>query len=377
MENSNTICWYNSVDIFHGKRGNWYKKFESQPGFTNFRHMFGFFAANFSSTDRTNSIKLPIKTTLLPQCKLPKFEKVNTDFGVLCEQRARWLLDHAIKTNRKLAIMYSGGIDSTLVMVSLLKIATDEEIKNHTVCLLSNVSIAENKNFYDNYIIKKFPIQSSYQFYAFLGNDNYITVSGEGGDQLFGSAVIDGMFKSKGVEFIFGPPKTEEIVNIFNTKIRDLKVSEKITEVLDKLVKNAEIEINNVYQYFWWINFAMKWQSVYARTIAYTDKRFQGTIKPEDNYFIFFSPEDMQLWVMNNTDKLIRDSWASYKYISKDIIYEFNKDTEYRDNKVKVPSLQNIVATKPIAKCLGSDMKFYNDDYPSPEIIWDPNNDFI
>lgn len=374
MENSD-ILWYNSVDMFHSTRGNNYKDYENLPGFKNFRHMFGFFSANFSTTDRTGVIVPPVKTTLLDQCKMPEFIKVDYNFSELCDKRARQLLDHAKNTNRKLVFLYSGGIDSTLMVVSLLKIATEEELKNNIVLLLSQYSISENPRFFEDHISKKFKLESSYNFHGFLGNDKYVVVNGEGGDQLFGSAVCGNLFKNKGAGLVFHEPTYDIMFQIFQEAIKDEVASEKIVTILTKLVKAAPIEINTVYHYFWWINFALKWQSVYVRSIAYTDVKYQNTISLEDNYFIFFNTPEMQLWSMNNTDKLVRDTWSSYKYICKDIIYDYNKDADYRDNKQKRGSLVSIVQTKPIAKAVGSNIEFYMDKYP--ENIWEMNNDFI
>ena len=102
MEDSN-IIWYNSIDMFHEARGKHFNEYKDLPGFSKFRHMFGFFAANFSLTDRTNSIVSPVKTTQLPQCALPEFKKVDYDFEELCNNRARQLLEYCETTNRKFA----------------------------------------------------------------------------------------------------------------------------------------------------------------------------------------------------------------------------------------------------------------------------------
>lgn len=373
MENSN-IIWYNSVDIFHLK-GSSYNRFKDLPGFDTFRHMFSFFAANFSTTDRLNCIRTPIKIDVIPACAMPSFRHISTSFDELCQIRARELLDHAKNTNRKLVIMYSGGIDSTLIVVSLLKIATEKELKENVIILLNQYSIAENKKFFHEHIIKKCKVESSYLFHAFLGNDKYVVVNGEGGDQLFGSAVSAGIFIDKGADYIFQQPTESIISEIFNSQMNDMVAAEKIANVLGKVIAAAPIPIETIYHYFWWINFALKWQSVYARTVAYVEPLYQSTVKPEQNYFIFFGPPEMQLWSMNNPDKLVKDNWASYKFHCKDIIYDYNKDADYRDNKLKMGSLISVVSTKPIAKALGNNWQFYNDKYP--ENIWDMENDFI
>jgi hypothetical protein len=376
MEDSN-IIWYNSIDMFHEARGRHYNEYKDLPGFSTFRHLFGFFAANFSFTDRTNTVISPVKTTLLPQCALPNFAKIDYDFEELCNNRARWLLDHCEKTNRKLVVMYSGGIDSTMIMVTLLKIATQKELNERVLVILNNMSICENPNFYNDHIIKRCNVDSSNKLGSFLGNNKYVVINGEGGDQLFGSAVNNYFFNatSRGSNYVFSEPTHDKIVASFDSWTNDIKATEKIIDLLDKVVAAAPIPITTVYHYFWWINFALKWQGVYARTPAYTHPRFQPTLKLEDNFFTFFHFPEAQLWAMNNTDKFIKDSWPSYKYIVKDVIYDYNKDEDYRDNKLKIGSLQHVIALMPLAKCVGTSGEFYYDKYPDG--IWEINNDFV
>lgn len=371
------MIWYNSIDIFHQHRGKFFNDYKDKPGFETFRHMFGFFAANFSLTDRTNAITTPVHTQLLPQCALPEFKKVDYDFEELCNNRARHLLLHCGMTNRKLVVMYSGGIDSTMIMVSLLKVATLQQLKEQVIVILNQQSIAENPNFYRNYIYSKLTTDSSNNLGAYLGNDKYLTINGEGGDQLFGSALNAYFFSApdKGPDFVFSEPTTEKVIDVFNKWSDDMEATTKIITALDKVVAASPIPITTMYHYFWWINFALKWQSVYARTAAYTTPRYQATLKFEENFTTFFHFPEVQLWAMNNTDKFIKDDWKTYKYHMKDIIYDFNKDADYRDNKLKVGSLQYVIALMPLAKCIDTNNKFYFDKYPAN--IWNMENDFV
>ena len=376
MEDSKVI-WYNSIDIFHENRGKYFNEFKDKPGFASFRHMFGFFAANFSLTDRTKTIAAPVATQLLPQCELPDFKKVDYDFAELCDNRAKQLLQYCENTNRKLVVMYSGGIDSTMILVALLKTTSLQKLKDNVIILLNKNSINENPNFYKNYIHGKLTCDSSNKLGAYLGNDKYLTINGEGGDQLFGSAINAYFFKApdKGPEFVFSEPTHEKVVKVFNSWTNDIEATEIIIRNLDKVVAASPTPINTMYHYFWWINFALKWQSVYVRTAAYTTPYYQPTLKLEENFTTFFHFPEVQLWAMNNTDKFIKNDWKSYKFTVKDIIYDFNKDADYRDNKLKVGSLQYVIALMPLAKCIDSNHKFYFDKYP--ETIWDDNNDFI
>ena len=379
------LAWYNSVDIFHkldartdmprATTGSNWDDYCNMPGHDTFKHLFNFFAFNMSITDRTGILQIPVKTVVLPECRMPEFQTVTYDYSELCEQRARFLLDHAIATNRKLVIMYSGGIDSTLILVSLLKISTLKELKNHVIVLLSDLSIQENPIFYKDYISKLFVMDSSYLLHNYLGNDRYVVVNGEGNDQLFGSAVADSISQIFGMDYVFSSYSTDKIIDIMQAKIPDRVALEKIVNNLNRLIAAAPIELPSIYHYFWWINFALKWQSVYMRSMAFTTPKYALSVKPLVNYFSFFITPEMQLWAMNNPHMLIKNTWASYKFHCKDIIYNFNRDADYRDNKVKVGSLAFLVNTKPIGKAIDSNDNLYYDNFP--EDIWNNNNDFI
>ena len=374
------LLWYNAVDIFHSTKGLYTHLFNKKPGFDSIRYVIQFFSPQISMMDRTETIKVPINSTILPFLKLPKFKNVNTNFEELCEKRARLLLDKAISTNRKLTIMYSGGIDSTLIMVSLLKVATDKELKENVIVLLTQASIFENENFFKNYIIKKCNIESAFDFTEFLGNNNYIFVTGETGDQLFGSMTIRNLYIKYGKDFLHGEASYEKIEKIFlNTSLLNENLNKnqvsKVILPLFKVIENAPVKITSVYHFFWWLNFTLKWQSVYTRTLAYTKPKYEKTLKMEDNYFAFFSDEEMQLWVMNNPDKLTKDDYKSYKYVMKDIICKFNKDEEYRKNKVKYGSLASVFMTRVPAKYIDNKMNFCRDNIT--ENIWNDDNSFV
>ena len=374
------LLWYSAVDIFHSTRGTHTHIFKNKPGFNYIRYVIQFFGSQISMMDRTETIKMPINCTILPFLKLPELKKVNTNFEELCEKRARLLLDKAITTNRKLTIMYSGGIDSTLIMVSLLKVATDKELKENVIVLLTQASIFENENLFKNYILKKCNIESTFDFTHFLGNNKYIVVTGETGDQLFGSMATRNFFIKYGKEFVFGEATYEKIQKIFlDTHLISEVLNEnevnKVISPLFKLVEKAPLKITSVYHFFWWLNFTLKWQSVYTRTLAYTKPKYEKTLKMEDNYFAFFSDEEMQLWVMNNPDKLIRDDYKSYKYIAKDIIYKFDKNEDYWKNKVKWGSLADVFMTRMPAKFIDDKINFGRGDIP--ESIWNNENSFV
>jgi hypothetical protein len=371
------ITFYNSVDLFHPEKSNMYNKFaEEVPGFNLFQYMFQVFSADVSIMDRTNSIKTPISSKIIDCCQLPEYDPAfSLDFAEVCQNRARWLLDHSKNTNRKIVVMYSGGVDSSLVLSSFIMAGTSEELKNNIIVLLTNTSINENPTFYRNQILRKFTLESGFAFQQFSGNPKYIIVSGEGSDQLFGSVAVHRHVLQRGIGIISATPTTDLMIELIDQQVKDQNKSGRIVEIFNRVVNSAPININTVIKYYWWLNFTLKWQNVYMRGVGYSAIKFRSTVKIEDNYFTFFHSPDFQKWVMCNSDQLIGETWASYKWKAKEVIYSVNPDANYRDNKVKFGSLGRIVQGKQLPKCIDSNGVFYDDAYPTD--CWNIQNDFI
>jgi uncharacterized protein YqkB len=66
-------------------------------------------------------------------------------------------------------------------------------------------------------------------------------------------------------------------------------------------------------------------------TSSYTKEQFDRNVS-------FFGTDDFQIWSMLNHDLKLKDTPQSYKYVMKDIIWDFDKNDSYYDNKVSEPS---------------------------------------
>lgn len=311
-------------------------------GIKKFSHFFKIFNHDVIIVDRTNVIKLPIVTeSLFP---LPIFRVFEKKYEDICNDRAREILKTAEIENLPIHVLYSGGIDSTLVLISLLKNSTEEQKKNITV-LLSQESISENPNFYKDHIQGKLKVAPSANFPYVLGND-VLFVTGEHNDQIFGSDVIGKLMKVYGDDVIKEPYSRNLFINFFNSLENNPEVNIFYVNLFEKLCAKAPIKIETNFHFLWWINFSLKWQSVFIRVLSYVSERNVSKITKKYtqlNYLTFYGTEEFQLWSMNNLDKRIKKEWSSYKWVCKDIIYAYTKDEDYRDNKTKVGSLSRIM----------------------------------
>ncbi len=343
------------------------------PGMRRFAHYFRIYDGSVP-VDRTGTIHLPIHTKIA--FPIPIFQSFTRTYEEICNDRAREILAHAESKNLPIRVLYSGGIDSTTVIVSLLKNATNEQKERITV-LLSEHSILENPNFFREHILGKLNFASSEHFRYLLGAEA-VFLSGEHNDQVFGSDIIGNFMKIVGPEYIHKPYNRQMFLKLFNVIAPDPENNEFLLTLFEQLGKNAPVPIETNYQLFWWINFAMKWHTVYFRQIVFTARRNAHRINKEyfeQYFFTFFNTEEFQLWSMNNPDKKMKDTWNTYKWVAKELIYEYTKDADYRDNKLKVGSLGSILR-------YSTAFNFIDDTYQlvhniPPEEFYAPDNSFV
>jgi hypothetical protein len=344
------------------------EKITEIPGSKAFSTYFQVFSKNLSAMDRTGVITIPLKTKILPHMVMPEYRIFKKTFEEICDDRIKFILKQIDSENKKLAVMYSGGIDSTLILCSLLKCATPEQLKN-TIVLLSDESIIENTKFYYDYVAKYFNCVSSYRFPYFLGKNEYLFLTGENADQVFGSQVNDDLTRNRPYEILFESleSKTGTIIDYFSDKLDNdtKKYAEPFFHLLKRLTDSSPVKIDNVYTFFWWINFTTKWQNVYTRILPYSMNI--STIRLEKNYTSFYCTEEFQLWSMNNTPNFLIEDYKDVKMAAKKYIVNVNGDQSYL-KKPKVGSLYTLMKRKNIGLMLDDNMNSIN-EWPSEELI--------
>lgn len=375
------IIAYNSVYYFDREFSHIYPKIKHMEDVKLFGGLFYLYARNMSINDRTGTIQIPLKTAVLKNCLLPEYKQLTKSFEEVCNDRAKELMAHAITTKRKLAVMWSGGVDSTLILTSLLKNCSDKEIRDYVVVLMSQESIVENPYFYDKFILPNFSLIPANNFAHIMGDDNYVYVTGEGNDQLFATLFVIEAYKvffnnENAHHETLDDDKMISFVK-YRTGFNETH-SAKLYYILKRLCAGAPVNIDTPYKFFWWNNFTLKWQNVYVRSMLFAHPINRNNIKLEDNYTTFFHTDDFQLWSMNTVEQYGRlnpnDSNKAYKEICKEIIYEFDKNLDYRLNKPKHGSFGKVIMSRHACNFVTEDIEFYNDiDFMDS---YNPNNDF-
>ena len=280
---------------------------------------------------------------------IPEIGSFDMDLADLCDRRAQAIVERTERDGVSLALAWSGGIDSTAACAALLKVLSGKDVGLRIVH--SRESIREYRRFYDQFIkgkLRRTPISSIQQAYA----GKHVLVTGEHGDQLFGSA--------KAMEIDFDDLKAnwaDVFPSILRQKLASPERADALIRYLEPQISKSPVSLYTLFDLLWWINFSMKWQAVSQRipaSIGDADD-FQGAMARTEH---FFRTDDFQRWSMANPGQRIRfGNWASYKWPLKDYIKAFTDDNDYRYSKTKQPSLRGLDNKSYKNKALAIDAK--------------------
>lgn len=298
--------------------------------------------------DRTESIDTGIKFHLIDP--INELSKSNKTFEEICERTASEITQKT--PNKTIRVLWSGGIDSTVALISLIKDLKNKDQVPRLKILLSKESINEFPSFYKHEIENRIVYQLIRDTIYNHIDDDEISVTGEHGDQLFGSDKL-----KYAVETGEAYRPYQDVLEYFiSRKLGTEKHTTSIIDYLSPQLKYSPVKIDTFYDYLWWMNFSMKWQNVSLRLIYGLNKSHKDLNK---SIIHFFQNTEFQNWSISNHDKKIKKEWKSYKYVAKKYIYDFHKNHDYFVNKEKEPSLKEVIVNKkPTSNLLKSTSTF-------------------
>ncbi len=277
----------------------------------------------------------------------PKLEYISDDLASLHDRRALELFAHAKQTNKKIMVLWSGGIDSTAVLSSFIKNIPQNELKDYLAVTLSTVSIFENFGFYSKFISNKLECHS----YSSIEVDNeflrkYILIHGDPGDCLYGpsvglymSYIQDGRCRESYKKHIKDFPKLftlPENSRFHNKDFGDWYVNKITDNLLDVNPDNVE----SVGDWFWWTYFNFKWEFSIQRPFYFNRKDLGSPLDLDlvDDYIenSFYNTDKFQLWSYSNLKNLIVKDRSTHKLAAKQYIFELDKNQAYFENKIKI-----------------------------------------
>ena len=274
---------------------------------------------------------------------IPEVKEFNKSWEECCMEAAKNLW----KLKKPIELFWSGGIDSSGALIALLETKSKSDILNirYTQDSIDEFPLMWEKMVKD----KNNPLPHKEMLDDLLfENHDIIKVTGECGDQCFGSDALHANLDkyADNWETIFTWPNDK----LFGRRSDAPKDSQKnyeykknqLAKILFEHVDYSPVEIKTIFDLFWWCNFCFKWQCVDRRLVFKfsTTTEWQSTVS-------FFNTENFQKWSIINHDIKFGlengGTWETYKQPAKEYINKYIKDENYRKNKTKEPSLWKIL----------------------------------
>ena len=279
---------------------------------------------------------------ILPDLTIPETRTL----ADLIDSRANEIYNNAQKLNKKIMIMWSGGIDSTTVIISLLKAIPANQHKDILSICMTSDSLIENFFFYKNFISpSKIPIvhKLSVDFSDTFLND-YILLHGDPADALFGSGSIKFRPLLEDEKYLL--PYKDNMRLIYS--LGNLSPNS-WNFLVDKITLNLEQtnldQIVTIADWFWWQYINFKWEGSLWRPFHGAGLRKDHTSSiSKDNTITylentFFNTESFQRWSYTNIHNFYPGGIVGHKQEIKNYIFEFDRNSVYRKHKTKSASL--------------------------------------
>jgi len=270
--------------------------------------------------DRTGNIKDPFVRKIYSQ--VPEYDPYySKSFVDVCDIRTKELLNR----NKKINVMWSGGIDSTCILFSMLE---HRQHKDQITVKMNYNSIIESGYVFDRFVKNNFNCTiDTVKMVSEKYNPEELYVTGECGGQMYASAkTVLPHLTGKKVEELHKDAPFEEYLNT--------KVYEYFKPALDAFPK----KIITIEDFRWFIGFVFRWQQNSLCMMFLTNEHGLGKKYPE-SIIAYYDTPDFQQWTMAGHER-DNDDWK-YKKPHKKVIYKVAGPDikDYNDRKTTVPSV--------------------------------------
>ena len=245
--------------------------------------------------------------------------------------------------DRPWTVLWSGGIDSTVIVASLIKNLDRADFDNITIACTS-ISIWENPKFYFDYIKPNFKVVNSTDLlFTDLENQNTYFIDGFPADQLTGcvGGYIDKLYQNPGLLHT-DVIKNKNCAIDYIADRTDKKFAEWYYHVLVTNADSAGVPITTFHDFVGWSGFNPAWASVKLGFLSHGSwKNLKNAKHYIDKFVNWYDSNDYQQWAMNgkNAGEKIGSGAADFKLIAKKYIYSVDNNSYYLKFKTKMASI--------------------------------------
>jgi len=259
--------------------------------------------------------------------------------------KAQELWSQSRALNRPVLVRWSGGIDSTLVLIALLKHARADDL-DRLVVATTKAGVWESSHIYFTYLANKVKIVDfDYYIPSFTADTfaNFIHVSGSPCDQLMIGMIATSEPAQKDPSWFDVPWKNTAKLREYLSMTKcyhDSSSSTYVQQILCDNIESLNTDIHSIHQFVWWFNF--NFFSIAQGAHEYTHWHANNDIPVsvwKNHVFPWFYDTRYQKWAMTNSSRpdiiFGKNDW---KVPLKQYIYDYVRDPYYLEYKPKIGS---------------------------------------
>ena len=246
------------------------------------------------------------------------------------EQCQHWLRE---KTDRPWLVFWSGGIDSTVIVTSILKNTSPADRENVYIAC-NRASIYELPRFFYDHVQPNFKLIPTPDFAKQPLHELYHVIDGEFGDHLYTGGHGWELFQSSPGNLVLDIRRDPDVMLNHLATSTNRNFATWYYECLLDNINSTNIPVETYHDFCWWIFFNYHYTSSYVRIRGNT---FANNYSPR-----WFATDDYQQWAMNNNQLGTKYTLklSDGKLASKQYIYDFDHDDYSRVFKTKGKSIQ-------------------------------------
>lgn len=295
-----------------------------------FCELFNLLGTDLCLIDRTGTITTPFSVhSLYP---IPEQKIDVKSFEELCFDRAREILSEG----KLIYLLYSGGIDSTCVLLSFHNVLKQKGDFSQIVIATTSEAQYENQAAWKEVVLQNYKLIHVCEMLGQIDLNSHKYIMGENGDQVFGSnqAVLH-------PKMMHVPYSKETLHKFFLNKVSK-KSLERFHYEFSELANKCPLPIKWFRDFLWWLYFTCEWQSVAIRTLLWTNAfKNKISVAKLNEFAAFFNTISFQqLSLSGKINRWGSDfSPYSYKQTGRDFILKHTNWNSYVSEKMKAGSL--------------------------------------
>lgn len=266
----------------------------------------------------------------------------NITFNDATDARSLEILQIIKQQNRRLAIYWSGGIDSTVILASLIKNWQQNDLSMVDVVMTPS-SYYENPMFYKK-IIKK------HNFNIIEKDDTsvskfhtHVVTDGEPADKLWLVRNALNYATSLGYNQLKNSWQQEQtkLVDFFQCKFQTKSQCEQYFKLVANNILETGAPVDTVSDWFWWINFNWHWEGHQWHAYAMSQNKTPENLEIfKQRYHPWYNTKLYQQWSFSKEGKASKlfQSAVQYKWPAKVYINEVFDNRWFMNYKTKTGS---------------------------------------